>query len=172
MWGTKAQRCKISDMTYKTSLDGTAKTITVGVTVLFAIFIFGQNTLIRQDKVSIYTSIFLILIYGVAFILRPIHYELSGDSLTIHRLFGDVKIDRINIKCVELADKKKTSRAVRIFGVGGLFGYFGKFANSRLGFMTWYATRRDRTVLIETMDNKKIIVTPNEPEKFVSSFRF
>jgi hypothetical protein len=158
-------------MTYKTSLDGTAKIITAGATVLFAIFIFGQNTLIRQDNVSIYTSIVLILIYGLAFALRPINYELSGDSLIIHRLFRDVKIDRINIRCVELADKKKTSRAVRIFGVGGLFGYFGKFANSKLGFMTWYATRRDRTVLIETMDNKKIIVTPNEPEKFVSSFR-
>ena len=36
--------------------------------------------------------------------------------------------------------------------------------------MTWYATRQDRTVLVETVDGKKIIITPDEAEKFVADF--
>jgi hypothetical protein len=34
--------------------------------------------------------------------------------------------------------------------------------------MTWYATRRDNTIFIETVDDKKIVVTPDEPEVFIS----
>ncbi len=67
-------------------------------------------------------------------------------------------------------DKDKMGWAIRIFGVGGLFGYFGKFANKEMGNMTWYATRRDKTVLVTTTGNKKIIVTPDEPEAFVANF--
>ena len=36
--------------------------------------------------------------------------------------------------------------------------------------MTWYATRRNNAVLVTTIYNKKIILTPNEPEKFVIEF--
>ena len=46
----------------------------------------------------------------------------------------------------------------------------GKFANTKVGNMTWYATRRNKTVLLKTIDNKKIILTPDEPEKFVANF--
>jgi hypothetical protein len=67
-------------------------------------------------------------------------------------------------------DKEKIGWAIRTFGVGGLFGYYGKFANTKLGSMTWYATRKDRAILVRTIDNKKIILTPDEPEKFVADF--
>ena len=50
----------------------------------------------------------------------------------------------------------------------GLFGYYGNFSNFSIGRRTWYATRRDKPVLVKTINNKKIIVTPNEPERFVS----
>ncbi len=56
--------------------------------------------------------------------------------------------------------------SVRLFGVGGLFGYYGKYANHVLGRTTWYATRRDTPVLLETMDDKKYILTPNDPNGF------
>ncbi len=67
-----------------------------------------------------------------------------------------------------MLDKEKIGWAIRTFGVGSLFGYYGKFANTKLGSMTWYATRKDKTVLVRTIDNKKIILTPDEPEKFVA----
>lgn len=36
--------------------------------------------------------------------------------------------------------------------------------------MTWYATRKDKTVLVQIINNKKIILTPDELEKFVANF--
>jgi Bacterial PH domain len=159
-------------MTYKTSLDNLAKGITIGVTILFAIIIIGQYSIIKDagQAIPIYTTVTLLLIYFIAFAFRPINYSLTADKLIIHRLFADVKIDRNQIKSVELLDKNEIGWAFRTFGVGGLFGYYGKFANTKLGNMTWYATRKDRTVLVQTSDNKKIILTPNDPDKFVADF--
>jgi hypothetical protein len=163
---------KIISMTYKTSLDNLAKGITIGVTIVFAIIIIGQYSIIKEagKATPIYTTVALLLIYFLAFVFRPINYNLTADKLIIHRRFADVKIDRNQIKSVELLDKDKIGWAIRTFGVGGLFGYYGKFANRKLGSMTWYATRKDRTVLVQTVDNKKIILTPNDPDRFVADF--
>ena len=36
--------------------------------------------------------------------------------------------------------------------------------------MTWYATRRNKAVLVTTISDKKIVLTPDEPEQFVGAF--
>ena len=157
-------------MTYKTSLDNLAKGITIGVTILFVAILIGQFSITKDTgwAVPIFTTVTLFLIYFISFAFSPINYEVSAQHLTIHRLLIDVNIDRSQIKSVELLDKEQLAWVIRTFGVGGLFGYYGKFANTKLGSMTWYATRRNKTVLIVTLDNKKIILTPDEPEKFVA----
>ena len=157
-------------MTYNTSLDNLAKGITIGVTILFVAILIGQFSIINDTgwAVPIITTVTLFLIYFISFAFSPINYEVSAQHLSIHRLLIDVNIDRNQIKSVALLDKEKLGWVFRTFGVGGLFGYYGKFANTKLGSMTWYATRRDKTVLIETLDKKKIILTPDEPEKFVA----
>ncbi|MBZ5856821.1 PH domain-containing protein [Flavihumibacter profundi] len=159
-------------MIYKASLDNLAKGITIGVTVLFAFIIIGQYSIIKDAgrAIPIYTTVGLVLVYFIAYAFRPIHYVFTPDKLIIHRLISDVKIDCSQIRSVELLEKEQIGMAIRTFGVGGLFGYFGKFASRKLGSMTWYATRRNNYVLVQTMDNKKIILTPDEPEGLVAKF--
>ena len=159
-------------MTYKASLDRSAKSITIGVTVLFAIIIIGQYSIINDAgrAVPIFTTVALLLIYLIAFAFRPINYEITSDKLIVHRPLTDVKIDRNQIESVETLEKDKISSSIRTFGVGGLFGYYGKFANTKLGGMTWYATRKDKIVLVRTIDERKIILTPDDPKKFVADF--
>lgn len=157
---------------YKTSLGKSAKILTIGSTLLFAFIIIGQY-LIAEDWVNaifLCTAIALALIYFITFGFRPLSYCLTNDELIIHRLFTDVKIHRNNIKNVELLNQDSIRGSIRTFGVGGLFGYYGKFFNSRLGGMTWYATRTDRMVMIDTIDGKKIIITPDDPDKFVTDW--
>ena len=159
-------------MTYKTSLDNLAKVVTIVTTILFAAIIVGQFSLIKDEgrSVPIFTTIILLLIYFGTFSFRPISYKLTDDKLIIHRPLSDIKIIRAEIQNVEQLDKGKLSWAFRVFGVGGLFGYWGKFSNTKLGSMTWYATRRNNAVLVTTIYNKKIILTPNEPKKFGTEF--
>lgn len=159
-------------MRYKTSLDKWAKVITISVAILYA-FIIGLQFFIFKTvvvAVPIISAVVLILIYFVAFAYKPIEYSLTDTQLIIHRLFKDVKIDREQIRDVALLDKENIRWAIRTFGSGGLFGYFGKFSNKKLGAMTWYATRKDRTVLVRTKSLQKIILTPDDPEIFVADF--
>jgi len=157
-------------MTYKTSLDKTAIVITIAVTILFAVIIGGQYSIIKDAgrAVPIYTTTVCLLIYFLAFAFRPVNYVVTKDELIVRRPLLNVHIKRADIKSVELIDKNKIRGSIRTFGVGGLFGYYGRFANFSLGRMTWYATRRDKAVLVKTTDDKKIIFTPNDPGKFVT----
>jgi Bacterial PH domain len=158
-------------MIYKASLDKATKAITLGVTILFAIIIIGQYAIIKDgsgNARTIYTTVGLLVIYFLAFAFRPMRYSLTTENLIVHRLFSNVKIERGNIKSVELIDKEKLSWSFRVFGVGGFYGYFGKFTNTKLGTMTWYATRKDKLVLVEMLNNKKIILTPDDAERFLA----
>ena len=97
-------------MIYKTSLDNVAKAITIGVTILFAAIILAPYFFsINEGKgASILTAVFLLLVYGFVYALRPINYELTPDSLIIQRLFMSVKIERNQIIKVVLLEKGNT----------------------------------------------------------------
>jgi len=157
-------------MTYKTSLDKTAIVITICVTILFAVIIGGQYSIIKDAgrAIPIYTTTACLLIYFMAFAFRPINYVVTKDELIVRRPLVNVHIKRTDIKSVARIERNKITGSIRTFGVGGLFGYYGNFANFSLGRMTWYATRKDTPVLVKTIDNKKIIFTPNDPDKFVN----
>ncbi|MCY7290574.1 MAG: PH domain-containing protein [Ferruginibacter sp.] len=160
-------------MTYKTSLDSLAKVVTASISIIFAAIIVVQISLIKGEgnAVPIFTTVTLAIIYFGTFSFRPISYILTQDKLIIQRPLSVVKMERDEIKSVEQLNNDKLSWTVRTFGVSGLFGYFGNFRNIQLGNMTWYATRRkDKIVLVTTINNKKIILSPDEPEKFVAEF--
>jgi hypothetical protein len=150
-------------MIYKASLDKTALLITSLVTLMFgALIVFNF---------SLPLAIFLILIYLICMVLKPLSYEITQDELIIRRLIKSVRINRADIKSLELIEKATLSGTIRTFGVGGLFGWYGKFANSQLGNMTWYLTRRDKPVLILKKDSKKILISPDQAEAFVREFK-
>jgi hypothetical protein len=149
-------------MIYKASLDKTAILITSLVTLIFgALIVFNF---------SLPLAIFLILIYLICLLLKPLSYEITQDELIIRRLIKSVRINRNDIKSLELIEKATLSGTIRTFGVGGLFGWYGKFANFQLGAMTWYVTRRDKPVLIIKKDSKKILISPDEAEAFAKEF--
>ena len=155
-------------MIFKAPLDNLAKGVTIVISILFPVIIgiqFYFNAL--GPVIPICTAVGLLLIYFITYVYRPIHYQILEDKLIIHRPILDVKIDSKEIRSVELLDNDALRSTIRVVGVGGLFGYYGKFANKKLGMMTWYATRRDNAVLVTTTADKKIIITPDDPAKFV-----
>ncbi|QRQ99853.1 PH domain-containing protein [Dyadobacter sandarakinus] len=154
---------------YSASLDKMAKWVTAGVTLLF-LFIVLSPLFTDQNGgwgTAVVSGVLLWSIYLVCYGLRPAGYVIQSDRLTIRRPFKNAVILRSQIREVHLLDDEALKWSIRTFAVGGLFGYFGKFANTKLGSMTWYATRRTRAVLIRTVNDKKIIVTPDNAGDFV-----
>ena len=155
-------------MTFKTSLDGLAKGITISVIIVFSLIIVGQLVpSYGVDPVgSVFLSGVLVAICLFCALFSPMSYELTNESLIIHRLFSDITIKRKDILTVREVSKSDMLLTARIFGVGGLFGYFGRYSNHKIGKLNMYATRRNNTVLVET-GNKKIILTPDDPRELV-----
>jgi len=158
--------------TFTTSLDKFNKittifalTIVTGISIS-SFFLSPEN---GQDIMKI-TAIPLILFFIVVYFFRPNNYSVSPDKLLIHRMINNIEIERNNIQSVQEIDKSQVKNSLRTFGIGGFFGSFGKFWNGKLGSMIWYVTRKNNFVLVETKDQKKIILTPDKPEEFVASF--
>lgn len=162
-------------MKYKASLDNLAKAITLGVTLVTIFIIVSVIQLESIIKTNDFKSFLVIgvLLSGYLFSLlfRTVGYEVQDNRLIIHRPVKNVVIRYDDISDVKLLDKKILKRSIRTLGVGGLYGYFGKYNHMQIGSMIWYATKRSNAVLISTSDFKQIVITPEDTEKFVREFR-
>jgi len=159
--------------TFTTSLDKFNKITTITAIVLLLVISTTVFFLIPNGERNITDSIVFLLpiiLSIVVYFFRPNNYSVSQDKLLIHRIINNVEIERNNIQSVQEIDESQMKNSLRTFGVGGFFGNFGAFWNGKLGKMTWYVTRKNNFVLVETKDQKKIILTPDEPEQFVASF--
>jgi hypothetical protein len=155
---------------FRASLDKLARVITVLVTLLFFVVASIQYYLLGQEipPVAPLLLLFLLIVtYALSFAFRPKGYLLKGDELVVLRPVKSRHIPLRRIVSATALERKDLSWSLRLFGVGGMFGYYGKFTNTRIGLMTWYMTRRDRAVLLRLDDGKKIIVSPDEREEFL-----
>ena len=160
-------------VTFTTSLDKFNKITTIIIAVILDVILLTAFFLTPKDEKStaISLAILPVIAFIVVYLLRPNNYSVSADKLLIHRIINKVEINRNNIQSVQEIDVSKVKNSLRTFGVGGFFGSFGKFWNGKLGSMTWYVTRKNNFVLVETKDQKKIILTPDKLEEFVASLQ-
>lgn len=159
-------------MIFKTSLGVTAWIVTLAVTTLFACLIIAQYIFVGDNKTAMsLTSIVCIAVYIIAFAFHPISYKITENELIICRPFYNARISRTEIKSSEIIGSKDIGSSIRTFGIGGLFGFTGKFADFSIGQMTWYVTRKDKPVLVTTVDDKKFVFSPNEQEGFVAALK-
>lgn len=159
-------------MIYKASLDKLAKGVSIGVGVMFVAIIGVQISLSNESGVllPVFMGLFFMAIIIVAYGYHPLRYEVNKECLIIHRSFTNVMIQKKDIRAVTVLTKEEMGFVIRVFGVGGLFGYFGKFSSGSLGMMVWYATRRDNFVVVQTNSGQKIVLTPDEHLKFAKDF--
>ena len=156
-------------MKYQASTDRTVKIITAGVFVLFLfISITNISILMKEpDNNRILLSMSASIIFSIVLLLfcylyAPQSYEVTDTELIIQRKLKDVIIPISDIKEVKLVDDQEMKGLIRTFGVGGLFGYYGKFYSTSFGSMTFYATQSRNRMLIVRGDDKKLVLTPDD----------
>ncbi|WP_410219634.1 PH domain-containing protein [Pedobacter sp.] len=156
-------------MKYIASTDQPVKIITTGVLVLF-LFI-GQNNLrtimhagTSRGVIFVHTVILLFLIATLLFcyLYAPQSYGIDETGFSVNRIIGKVSLKFDDIDQVRAVEEGEMNGLIRTFGVGGLFGYFGKFYANKIGSITLYATQRKNRILIITKQHKKIVITPDD----------
>ena len=157
-------------MEFKATCDNWAKGSTIFVTVLFTFFIvMGFVNHENGEKTAWIQAIGLSSLYVAVYLFSPKKYTVTLGGLIIHRPAKNIMIGKSQIKSVRILDKKSINNALRTFGVGGMFGYYGFFRNAGFGRMTWYVTRTDKVVLIRTIKGKQIVISPDDCEKFIEA---
>jgi hypothetical protein len=156
-------------MKYPATLDKFARFITIGICILFIILIcqriwaiqkLHDPALIAVQGLSVVVMVLIIL---GCYLFAPQSYLLTDQGLTIKRHIGPVQLNLNEISDIRILNKDEIKGLIRTFGVGGLFGYFGKYYNKTIGKMTFYATNRANAILITTKQGKKIVITPDDP---------
>lgn len=165
-------------MKFKASLDSFAVILTIAAILIFTaigIMISRDISASADDpqevlKLSL-ILLSLVLIILFCFLFRTTGYSIDPGQLTIHRPVKNLSFPLSEIESIAELTKGDLKGTIRSFGVGGLFGYFGKFYNMKLGRMTFYATRRDQAVLIRLRSGKQILLTPDDRERFIRELK-
>jgi hypothetical protein len=155
-------------MVYTAKLDRASKIITVVCCALITgIVVLSVNSLTKVPVGSF--SFFKYLLIAVLLILVPVlcylfsikEYSLEGNTFKISRNLNSLAINIGEINEARLLTKHDMKGMIRTFGVGGLFGYFGRFYNNTLGSVYLYTTQQNNRILITTKKGLKIIVSPD-----------
>ena len=162
-------------MNYSASYDKSVRIMTViGLIILGSViaFNFYEITVNNGGEVGIIPNILImILLFSVilfTFLFAPKGYVINESGIVIDRLFSQVLFSSEKIRSVRVLAENELDGAIRTFGVGGLFGYYGRFRSDALKGFSAYATQWRNFVLIETTEGKKIVLTPDEMNGFVN----
>lgn len=160
-------------MDFSASYDKTTKIITVLVSVLMLVVLASMWISLKAagtwlPLLFMAAVSFLAIIMPYGFSVKK--YQLSNEELVICRPFGNKQFPLTTLASAVVIDPKLLRWSWRIFGSGGMFGYYGTFGNKQLGTMKWYMTRKDRVILITTVSNKKILLSPDDPDAFVKGY--
>lgn len=142
------------------------------ITCLCWLIILVISVILLLTEISRRQFVIVILILLPPIILtmlQPRSYCLVAKSLIIRRFLYNTIIPLDDMLTVSLMDYSATGRQYRLFASGGFGGYFGIFSSEKLGRLNYQATRRDSLVLIYIRGRMPLVVSPNEPEKFISA---
>jgi hypothetical protein len=148
------------DSSFPASYDTATKLISLFVSILF----FGIAALIHNAVVACVYAVGLFLAYAYS----PSGYTIRQRSLIVKRLIGNVQIPLDDLREVRATTSDDLRGCLRLWGNGGLFGYYGLYRTSKLGRCTWYVTNRSRTVVL-IAGEKTTLVSPGDVNGFLAA---
>ena len=154
-------------MEYKASTDMMVKFITAAIALLFAYMIYDQlRSYPEVPFQSRPTSFYGAIVLGIAFIaglaLSTRRYIVNTDSLVIVTPFYNKTLLKQDFLRVDMVNRKDLGFMIRLFGNGGLFGYFGWYRAANLGNFFFYGTQMKNLILIQMKTGRKYIITPDD----------
>jgi hypothetical protein len=123
---------------------------------------------------AIVHSIFIgglgLLIAFFAFAYSPRAYVVSDRAIEVERLIGNVQAPLEDVRESRRINTEDLRGCIRLWGSGGLFGYYGLFRTTRLGRCTWYVTNRKNVVVI-IAQSKTTLYSPDDVDGFLETIR-
>ena len=156
-------------------MSGAIQVVTVGLSVLLAglAAVMVWRAFVGdgwEAYVGIGVVVLTLLVLGwVWFGMRPGSFEVTPNGVEIVRPLSRIRLPLEGISGVRRLEEEAMKGAVRIFGAGGFGGGFGWFWSRRLGRFRAYVSRTKNLVIIELRGDRPVVLSPDEPEAFVSA---
>ena len=128
---------------------------------------FVLNQAPDSNSVAIVAPWIPLLIEATAAVFIVRRYQLSGDTLIIHRLGWSNQYDLSQLVSIS-HDPAAVKGSIRSFGNGGLLSFSGIFWNKTLGSYRAYATDWSKALVIK-LPNRVLVITPDNPEEFIKA---
>jgi len=145
---------------FSASYDATSKAISAVVIVLFAAIAIATRSIIAAG----FEALVLIVAYGYS----PRSYSILDRAIIVNRLVGNVRIPLDGIRELRVATGDDLRGCIRLWGSGGLFGWYGLFRTSKLGKCTWYVTNRSNAIVVVTAA-KTTLFSPGDADGFTKA---
>jgi hypothetical protein len=151
---------------YSAKLDLNARITTVtvfliaGTVAFFMVRAAADEPLLAKVLVSSVAALVLGL-PAVAYLYRPLHYELTEDAFIVKRKLASVVIRLSDIVRVDYLNPAFLQDLKRTGGNGGVFGYYGEFTAGR-DIYTLYTTQGKNMILIMTQDGDRLVISPDD----------
>ncbi len=147
-----------SGSTFSASYDSTTKFLSAGVCLALLVVAIATRSLLLTCLSA--------LVIGLSYAYSPRAYVISGGTLFVRRPIGRVGIPLSTVRDIRAAQSDDLKGCIRLFGNGGLFGYYGLYRTSKLGKCFWYVTNRDNAGAPFT-DAKTVVLSPDDVNGFV-----
>jgi hypothetical protein len=149
-------------MEFSASFDRTTKiTSTLVCLLLLAVILAVHNIVL---------TCLSLLVIVLSYAYSPRGYVLADRSILVQRLFSNARIALDDVRQARRATPDDFCGCIRLWGSGGLFGYYGLFRTTNLGKSTWYVTNRSNAVVVIT-GAKTVLFSPDDPDGFQAALR-
>lgn len=124
---------------------------------------FGLNTYHATGAfIQFIPVVILFLVLIISYIMSSTGYSISEKELKIIHPVGVKTLAIDEIKSAIEIKKSDIIWSLRTFGVGGVFGFYGKFYSRKFGPMNFYMSQYRNLILIETKSGKKLVISPDK----------
>ena len=148
---------------FKAPWDGLVKGITASIIAL--LFLVAAIILVESDNGLLASSLaaFFACVLILPFLWAPGGYVVEGRQVIVKRWIGETRITAAG----EPRRWNWTWRGIRLWGSGGLYGFFGYFTFKGIGRVRMHITNRHNLVLVIDDKARKHLVSPDQPGRFI-----
>ncbi|NLI09687.1 MAG: hypothetical protein GX447_02875 [Elusimicrobia bacterium] len=153
-------------MNFEAKKDFTVKLITnlfnIGSLIPLILYFY----LPHKNPVTLLVFSIMIITSLLTWFFSPVSYQITETKINILRPIKNIEIELSKIKEIKKIGKEDLKGAIRLFGSGGLYGFFGLFYKKDLGKFYAYCSNSSDLVLIKS--DKLFLISPSQPEVFIS----
>lgn len=135
--------------------------ITIGAIILLCYSFMAHSYFFSYRVTFGVASVVLVVAMLISLALMPKGISKTSDKLMVHLLVKDIEIPIRDIEKISSYPYKE--KTIRVFGIGGLFGYVGLFENESIGKFDSYVTDFKKSYVIKRKNKRPIVVTVANP---------